>query len=155
MGFNFIAADRGQVFLLPPDMRDWLPADHLVWFVIDVVDQLDLSRFRAAYRADGHGRPAYDPAMLVGVLLYAYCNGLRSSRVIERRCREDVALRVLAGGLFPDHVTLARFAVAARARACGGVRGLAAVVRRGRVGAPGRGRVGRDEDRRGRAGGSQ
>jgi hypothetical protein len=51
VGFNFIAADRGQVFLLPADMRDWLPADHLVWFVIDVVDQLDLSRFRAAYRA--------------------------------------------------------------------------------------------------------
>ncbi len=88
---------------------DWLPTDHLVWFVIDVVDQLDLSRFRAAYRADGHGRPAYDPAMLVAVLLYAYCNGLRSSRLIERRCREDVALRVLAGGPCPDHVTLARF----------------------------------------------
>ena len=83
-GFNFIAADRGRVFLLPPDMRDWLPADHLVWFVIDVVDQLDLSRFRAAYRADGHGRPAYDPAVLVAVLLYTYCNGLRSSRLIER-----------------------------------------------------------------------
>jgi len=99
VGFNFIAADRGQVFLLPPDMRDWLPADHLVWFVIDVVDQLDLSRFRAAYRADGHGRAAYDPAALVAVLLYAYCHGLRSSRLIERRCREDVALRVLAGGL--------------------------------------------------------
>jgi transposase len=109
VGFNFIAADRGQAFLLPPDMRDWLPADHLVWFVIDVVDQLDLSRFRAAYRADGHGRAAYDPAVLVAVLLYAYCTGLRSSRLIERRCREDVALRVLAGGLFPDHVTLARF----------------------------------------------
>ena len=109
MGFNFIAADREQVFLLPPDMRDWLPADHLVWFVVDVVDQLDLSRFRAAYRADGHGRAAYDPAMLVGVLLYAYCTGLRSSRLIERRCREDVALRVLAAGLCPDHVTLARF----------------------------------------------
>ena len=101
VGFNFIAADRGQVFLLPPDMRDWLPADHLVWFVIDVVDQLDLSRFRAAYRPDGHGRPAYDPGMLVAVLLYAYCHGLRSSRLIERRCREDVALRVLAGGLCP------------------------------------------------------
>ena len=60
MGFNFIAGDRDQVFLLPPDMRDWLPADHLAWFVIDVVDEVDLSRFRAAYRADGHGRAAYD-----------------------------------------------------------------------------------------------
>jgi transposase len=108
-GVNFIAGDRDQVFLLPPDVRDWLPADHLAWFVIDVVDELDLSRFRAAYRADGHGRPAYDPATLVAIWLYAYCTGLRSSRVIERRCREDVAFRVLAGGLFPDHVTLARF----------------------------------------------
>src|SRR6266508_4618834 len=109
VGFNFIGADRDQVFLLPPDVRDWLPADHLAWFVIDVVDELDLSRFRAAYRADGHGRPAYDPAVLVAVLLYAYCAGIRSSRVIERRCQEDVAFRVLAGGLFPDHVTFARF----------------------------------------------
>ena len=109
VGFNFIAGDRDQVFLLPADMRDWLPGDHLVWFVIDVVDELDLSRFRAAYRADGHGRAAYDPAVLVAVLLYAYCCGIRSSRVIERRCQEDVAFRVLAGGLMPDHVTLARF----------------------------------------------
>ena len=69
VGFNFIAGDRDQVFLLPADMRDWLPGDHLVWFVIDVVDELDLSRFRAAYRADGHGRAAYDPAVLVAVLL--------------------------------------------------------------------------------------
>ena len=109
VGFNFIAGDRDQVFLLPPDMRDWLPAGHLAWFVIDVVDQVDLSRFHAAYRADGHGRAAYDPAVLVAILLYAYCCGIRSSRVIERRCREDVAFRVLAGGLMPDHVTLARF----------------------------------------------
>jgi len=109
VGFNFIAGDRDQVFLLPPDMRDWLPAGHLAWFVIDVVDQVDLSRFHAAYRADGHGRAAYDPAVLVAILLYAYCCGIRSSRVIERRCQEDVAFRVLAGGLFPDHVTFARF----------------------------------------------
>jgi transposase len=90
-------------------MRDWLPADHLVWFVVDVVDQIDLSPFRRAYRADGHGRAAYDPRLLVAVLLYAYCTGLRSSRVIERRCVEDVTYRVLAGGLCPDHVTIARF----------------------------------------------
>jgi transposase len=109
MGFNFMSGDREQPFLLPPDMRDWLPADHLVWFVVDVVDQLDLSGFRRAYRADGHGRAAYDPAVMVAVLLYAYCTGLRSSRVIERRCVEDVSFRVLAGGLCPDHVTIARF----------------------------------------------
>src|SRR6266571_3226020 len=78
VGFNFIAGDRDQVFLLPPDMRDWLPAGHLAWFVIDVVDQVDLSRFHAAYRADGHGHAAYDPAVLVAILLYAYCCGIRS-----------------------------------------------------------------------------
>lgn len=109
MGFNFMSGDREQPFLMPPDMRDWLPADHLVWFVVDVVDQIDLSAFRRSYRADGHGRAAYDPALMVGLLLYAYCTGLRSSRVIERRCIEDVSFRVLAGGLCPDHVTIARF----------------------------------------------
>ena len=79
-----------------------------------------LSRFRAAYRADGHGRPAYDPPALVAVLLYAYCAGVRSSGVIERRCQEDVAFRVLAGGLMPDHATLARFR-SRHARALAGV----------------------------------
>jgi transposase len=109
VAYNFVVADRDQRFLLPPDLRDWLPQDHLVWFVIDVVDQLDLSRFRASYRSDGHGRAAYDPAMMVGLLLYAYCLGVRSSRAIERRCVEDIAFRVLAGNHCPDHVTIARF----------------------------------------------
>jgi len=109
VGYNFVSADRAQRFLLPPDMADWLPEDHLAWFVIDVVDQIDLDRFRRVYRADGHGRPAYDPAFMVALLLYACCTGVRSSRVIERRCVEDVAFRVLAGNLSPDHVTIARF----------------------------------------------
>jgi transposase len=73
MAFNFLACDRDQAFLPAPDVRDWPPADHLAWFVLDVVDQLDLGPFRAAYRADGHGRAAHDPKMLLGVLLYAYC----------------------------------------------------------------------------------
>jgi transposase len=68
VGFNFICADREQAFLLPPDMRDWLPADHLAWFVIDVVDQLDLAAFRGSYRSDGHGNAAYDPAVMVALL---------------------------------------------------------------------------------------
>lgn len=109
MAYNFVSADRSQQFLLPPDMADWLPEDHLAWFVIDVVDQIDLDRFRRSYRADGHGRAAYDPAVMVALLLYAYCIGVRSSRVIERRCVEDIAFRVLAGNLCPDHVTIARF----------------------------------------------
>ena len=109
MAYNFVSADRGQRFLMPPDMADWLPEDHLAWFVIDVVDQIDHDRFRRSYRADGRGRPAYDPAVMVALLLYAYCNGVRSSRSIERRCVEDIAFRVLAGNLCPDHVTIARF----------------------------------------------
>jgi transposase len=111
MAYNFLRGDPDQPFLLPPDLRDWLPADHLAWFVRDVVDQLDLGPFLRAYRADGHGHPAYDPKTLLGVLLYAYAIGLRSSRQIERRCREDLAFRVLAGNQAPDHVTIARFRV--------------------------------------------
>jgi transposase len=76
-----------------------------------VVDQLDLGPFLASYRADGHGRAAYDPKMLLAVLLYGYCTGIRSSRQIERRCHEDIAFRVLAANATPDHVTLARFRV--------------------------------------------
>jgi transposase len=111
MAYNFLACDRDQAFLLPPDVRDWLPADHLAWFVLDVVDQLDLGPFLATYRADGHGRAAYAPRMLLGVLLYGYCTGIRSSRQIERRCTEDIAFRILAGNSTPDHVTIARFRV--------------------------------------------
>jgi transposase len=92
MAYNFLACDPHQAFLLPPDVCEWLPADHLAWLVLDVADQLDLGPFLAAYRADGHGRAAYQPRMLLGVLLYAYCTGVRSSRQIERRCQENVAL---------------------------------------------------------------
>jgi transposase len=111
MAYNFLRGDRDQPFLLPPDLRDRLPADHLAWFVLDVIDQLDLGPFLRGYRADGHGHPAYDPKMLLGVLLYAYATGVRSSRQIQRRCTEDLAFRVLAGNQAPDHVTIARFRV--------------------------------------------
>ncbi len=106
---NVRRADRDQVFLLPPSVRDWLPEDHLAWFVIDVVDELDLSAFYGSYRADGRGGAVYDPAVMLAVLLYAYCTGERSSRRIERRLVEDVAYRVLAANQTPDHATLARF----------------------------------------------
>jgi transposase len=111
MAYNFRRGDRDQPFLLPPDLRDWLPADHLAWFILDVIDQLDLDPFLRAYRADGHGHPAYDPKTLLGVLLYGYAIGVRSSRQLERRCIEDLAFRVLAGNQAPDHVTIARFRV--------------------------------------------
>ena len=111
MAYNFLRGDRDQPFLLPPDLRDWLPDGHLAWFILDAVDQVDLALFYRAHRADGHGHPAYDPKTLLGVLLYAYSIGVRSSRQIERRCTEDLAFRVLAGNQTPDHVTVARFRV--------------------------------------------
>src|SRR3954469_24674152 len=109
MGQRFVACDRDQSFLMPPDLREWLPAGHLAWFVIDAVAAMDLDGFYAAYRVDGRSRPAYDPAMMVALLLYAYARGMRSSRVIERACEEDVAFRVLAAQEQPDHATIARF----------------------------------------------
>jgi transposase len=109
MGQRFVACDREQSFLMPPDVREWLPPAHLAWFVIDAVGEMDLEPFYAAYRVDGRSRPPYDPAMMVALLLYAYARGIRSSRVIERACEEDVAFRVLAAQQRPDHATLARF----------------------------------------------
>jgi transposase len=95
--------------LLPPDVRDRLAPDHLAWFVIGAVDEMKLDAFYGAYRADGHGRAAYEPSLMVGLILYSFATGVRSSRVIERQCRENVAYRVITGNLVPDHVTVARF----------------------------------------------
>jgi transposase len=106
---NFIESRGEQGFLLPPDVRDWVPPDHLVWFVIDAVKDMNLRRFYAAYRVDGHGRAAYEPSMMVTLVLFAFATGVRSSRAIERHCREHVAYRVITGNLLPDHVTIARF----------------------------------------------
>jgi transposase len=83
---NFLSCDRDQELLLPPSLRDWLPEDHFAWFLLDSVEELELSAFYGAYRADGHGRAAYDPAMMVGLVLYAYATAQRSARGIERRC---------------------------------------------------------------------
>jgi transposase len=74
---------------MPPDVRDWLPEGHFAWFVLDTVAALDLAEFYAAYREDGRCRPAYEPSMMVAVLLYAYARGIRSARAIERACEED------------------------------------------------------------------
>jgi transposase len=109
MGQNFIAGDRDQAFLLPPDVRDWVEPGHLAWFVIEAVGELDLAAFYARYRRDGWGRPAYDPAVIVALIVYAYAVGVRSARAVERRCVEDVAFRVVAANLRPDHATIARF----------------------------------------------
>src|SRR5215217_9239595 len=89
MAQNFIEGRRGQGFLLPPDVREWLAADHLAWFVIDAVGEMELWAFYAAYRADGHGRAAYEPSVMVALILYAFATRVRSSRAIERHCRQD------------------------------------------------------------------
>jgi transposase len=109
MSARFIGGDREQAFLMPPSVRDWVPEGHLVWTVLDAVAELDLSAFYAAYRVDGHGRPAYEPSMMVALLLYAYARANRSSRGIERACVEDVAYRVVTGNVVPDHSTIAEF----------------------------------------------
>jgi transposase len=109
MAQNFIACDRDQELLLPPSLREWLPEDHLAWFVLDAVEAIDLKPFLVGYRLDGWGRAAHDPAMMVALLLYAYAIGERSSRRIERRCHDDVAVRVVTANQAPDHTTIARF----------------------------------------------
>jgi transposase len=83
---NFLACDREQPFLMPPDPRDWLPEDRLAWFLLASVEQMDLSAFYGSYRVDGWGRAAFEPSMMVSLLLYAYARGERSSRGIERKC---------------------------------------------------------------------
>jgi transposase len=106
---GFRPVDRDQPFLMAPDMRDWLAVDHLVWFVLDAVAALDVSALRARRRLGGAGRAAYDPAMMVALLVYGYAVGQRSSRQIERLCHTDVAFRIVCAQDVPDHVTIARF----------------------------------------------
>ena len=109
MAKGYRPVDRDQPFLLPPDMRQWLPAGHPVWLVIEAVRRLDTRVFHAGRRTGGAGAAGYDPDMLVTVLIWAYANGITSSRRIERLCQQDVAFRVICAGHVPDHVTVARF----------------------------------------------
>lgn len=109
MAYNYTECNRDQRYLLPPDMKEWLPEGHLAWFLIDAVGQMDLSAFHAAHRTDGKGQKAHHPAMMLAVLLYAYCQGERSSRKIERYCVESVPYRILAADTVPDHCAFARF----------------------------------------------
>lgn len=109
VAYNFVSGDRDQLMLMPPSVADWLPGDHLAWFVLDVVAELDLSAFRPRYRQDGRGGAAYDPSGAgggVGVRLLC-------GRAVQPQDREashrDVAYRVLAANQQPDHATIARF----------------------------------------------
>jgi transposase len=98
-----------QDLLLPPSLRDWLPENHLVYFVSDVVDQLDLSKIHAHYGDEGRGQPPYDPQLMTKLLVYSYCVGVFSSRRIQKRLQEDIAFRVLAAGNEPDFRTISDF----------------------------------------------
>lgn len=110
MAKDFRPVLRDQSMLLPVDMREWLPPDHLVWFVLETVEVLDTSGLeRATRRRGGAGAAGYDPRMLLALLVYAYCQGVRSSRQVERMCVTDVAFRVLCAQDGPDHATIARF----------------------------------------------
>jgi transposase len=107
---GYVRPARDQLFLMPVSMREWLEEGHLAWFVLDVVGELDTT---VLHRWPGgcSGRPPYEPEMMLSLLLYAYCCGIRSSRRIEAHCRTDAAFRVICGGLVPDHATIARFVV--------------------------------------------
>lgn len=109
MGKTYKSYDLDQTFLLPPSLREWLPGNHLAYFVADVVNALDLSKIEDSYGSGGQGQPPYHPAMMVALLFYAYCVGTPSSRKIERKTYEDIAFRVLAAGHHPDHDTIASF----------------------------------------------
>jgi transposase/IS5 family transposase len=110
MGKTFRAYDMNQQMLLPPDLREWLRADHLALFVSDVVESLDLSGILKVYEeGDGRGRPPYHPAMMVKLLVYGYCTGKMSSRKLEQATYDDVAFRVLSCNQQPDHDSIAAF----------------------------------------------
>mgnify|MGYP001035282515 FL=1 len=104
---RFIAVDRDTAYLLPPSVDEWLPQNHLARFVVEVIDQLDLSELTRQYA--GRGSDAYHPAMLLGLLVYGYATGLHSSRKIERACHDSVAMRFIAANTQPDHDSIATF----------------------------------------------
>jgi transposase len=106
-GYRPYAPD--QLLILPPSLREWLPEEHLAYFISDLVDQFDLSTIEATYEDELRGGPPYHPAMMVKVLLYAYCTGVYSSRRMAKRLHEDVAFRVLAAGNAPDFRTISEF----------------------------------------------
>jgi len=106
---TFRPYNPGQAFLLPPSPHQWLPADHLARFLLDLVGELDLSRIFQHYERELRGFPPYHPRMMTTLLLYAYCVGVPSSRKIERRCHEDIAFRVISGNQQPDHTAISEF----------------------------------------------
>lgn len=109
MSKNYRPYEPDQMLLMPPSLQEWLPAGHLVYFVSDVVESLDLGEITSVYEREERGYPPYHPVMMTKVLVYGYCIGVASSRRIERACMEDVAFRVLAANNTPDFRTIADF----------------------------------------------
>lgn len=109
MPTSFLPYEPDQTFLLPPSPSEWVPENHLVYFVGDVIDRLDLQKFYDRYAGDGRRNQPYDPAMLVKVLVYGYATGVFSSRKLARKLYEDVAFRLLGAGNFPSHRTICDF----------------------------------------------
>jgi transposase len=109
VAYSYKSPDRDQLILLPPSVKDWLPEDHLVWVVLELVSAMDLSAFHARHPNDGVGRRAYDPEMMLALLLYGYCTGLRSSRKISQACRTDLAFKVICVDVVPEHDAIGRF----------------------------------------------
>src|SRR5260370_3726742 len=98
-----------QSLLLPPSLQDWLPEDHLAYFVSDVVEQLDLSAIESVYEEEERGQPSVQPRMMSNLLMYGWCVGVFCSRRIQKKLREDVGFRVLAAGNEPDFRTISDF----------------------------------------------
>ncbi len=109
MGYNFRNYDTDQLFLLPPSLDDWLPENHLARFIDESTELLDLKDFYEHYRADGTGNSAYHPKMMVKVMLYGYCEGVTSSRTIDKACEDRVSFRFLSANQCPGFRTIARF----------------------------------------------
>ncbi len=106
---RFQSYEPGQLLLMPPDLRQWLEEGHPAYFILDVVEVLDLSAILASYDGSRGGRPGFDPRLLVALLLYGYCVGVHSSRKLERATYESVPFRILAANQHPDHATIAEF----------------------------------------------
>jgi transposase/signal recognition particle subunit SEC65 len=109
MAKTYRSFEPDQLFLMPPSLTDWLASNHLVYFVRDILREIDLSPITSVYEKEERGYPPYHPIAMTGILLYGYCNGITSSRKLEKRCQEDIAFRVLAANNQPDHRTISDF----------------------------------------------
>ena len=109
MMYHTKGRDLEQQYLLPVNIKEWLPEDDFSHIIIDIVSVLDLSEVYSAHREDGQGAAFYQPEIMTGIALYSYVRGARSSREIERLCKYDVGYRIVSRNSYPDHTTISRF----------------------------------------------